>query len=175
MQGVTRSYGVHEVLKGVAWPIPPRARVGLVGPNGAGKTTLLRLVAGVEEPDGGTIDIVRGTSLGYLPQEGARLAEGTVLEALLSPFSEILAMEKDLERLHHEMATATGERLESLTRRSGDLQHRFEAAGGVGLEARAKAILGGLGVGQGGHARPLREISGGYRKRAAPGAPLPPR
>src|SRR6058998_1490056 len=93
---VTRNYGVHEVLKGVDWAIPPRARVGLVGPNGAGKTTLLR----------------------YLPQEGARLAEGTVLEALLAPFSEILAMEKDLERLHHEMATATGERLESLTRRS---------------------------------------------------------
>ena len=167
-----RSYGVHEVLKGVDWPIPPRARVGLVGPNGAGKTTLLRLIAGVEEPDGGTIDIVRGTSLGYLPQEGARLAEGTVLEALLSPFSEILAMEKELERLHHEMATATGERLESLTRRSGDLQHRFEAAGGFDLEARAKAILGGLGFEPGDHARPLREFSGGYRMRAALGALL---
>ena len=167
-----RSYGVHEVLKGADWPIPPRARVGLVGPNGAGKTTLLRLIAGVEEPDGGTIDIVRGTSLGYLPQEGARLAEGTVLEALLSPFSEILAMEKELERLHHEMATATGERLESLTRRSGDLQHRFEAAGGFDLEARAKAILGGLGFEPGDHARPLREFSGGYRMRAALGALL---
>src|SRR5256712_10174796 len=172
MQGVKRSYGVHEVLKGVDWPIPPRARAGLVGPNGAGKTTLLRLIAGVEEPDGGTIDIVRGTSLGYLPQEGARLVEGTVLEALLSAFSEILAMEKELERLHHEMATATGERLESLTRRSGDLQHRFEAAGGFDLEARAKAILGGLGFGPGDHARPLREFSGGYRMRAALGALL---
>src|SRR5881296_3855024 len=172
LQGVKRSYGVHEILKGVDWPIPPRARVGLVGPNGAGKTTLLRLIAGVEEPDGGTIDIVRGTSLGYLPQEGARLAEGTVLEALLSPFSEILAMEKELERLHHEMATATGERLESLTRRSGDLQHRFEAAGGFDLEARAKAILGGLGFEPGDHGRPLREFSGGYRMRATLGALL---
>jgi ATP-binding cassette, subfamily F, member 3 len=172
LQGVKRSYGVHEVLKGVDWPIPPRARVGLVGPNGAGKTTLLRLIAGVEEADGGTVDIVRGTSLGYLPQEGARLAEGTVLEALLSPFSEILAMEKELERLHHEMSTAQGERLETLTRRSGDVQHRFEAAGGFDLEARAKAILGGLGFGPGDHARPLREFSGGYRMRAALGALL---
>jgi len=172
LAGVRRSYGVHEVLKGVDWPIPPRARMGLVGPNGAGKTTLLRLVAGVEEPDAGTVDIVRGTSLGYLPQEGARLAEGTVLEALLSPFSEILAMEKELERLHHEMATATGERLETLTRRSGDIQHRFEAAGGFDLEARAKAILGGLGFAPGDHARPLREFSGGYRMRAALGALL---
>ena len=172
LQGVRRNYGVHEVLKGVDWAVPPRARVGLVGPNGAGKTTLLRLIAGAEEPDGGTVDIARGTSLGYLPQEGARLAEGTVLEALLQPFSEILAMEKEIERLHHEMATATGGRQESLTRRSGDLQHRFEAAGGFELEARAKAILGGLGFGPEDHARPLREFSGGYRMRAALGALL---
>src|SRR6266705_1482499 len=172
LSGVKRNYGVHEVLKGVDWAIPPRARVGLVGPNGAGKTTLLRLIAGSEEPDGGAIDIVRGTSLGYLAQEGARLAEGTVLEALLAPFTEVLAMEKELERLHHEMATATGKRLEGLTRRSGDLQHRFEAAGGFDLEARARAILGGLGFGPGDHARPLREFSGGYRMRAALGALL---
>jgi len=172
LSGVARSYGVHEVLKGVDWAIPPRARVGLVGPNGAGKTTLLRLIAGSEEPDRGAIDIVRGTSLGYLPQEGARLAEGTVLEALLAPFSEILAMEQEMERLHHEMATSTGERQETVTRRAGEVQHRFEAAGGFDLEARAKAILGGLGFGQHDHARPLREFSGGYRMRAALGALL---
>ena len=172
LEGVVRSYGVHEVLTGVDWAIPPRARVGLVGPNGAGKTTILRLVAGVEEPDRGSVNIQRGTSLGYLPQEGARLAEGTVLEALLQPFADILEMEKEMERLHHEMATATGERLENLTRRSGDVQHRFEAAGGFDLEARAKVILGGLGFGPEDHARPLREFSGGYRMRAALGALL---
>ncbi|MBI4168751.1 MAG: ABC-F family ATP-binding cassette domain-containing protein, partial [Acidobacteria bacterium] len=172
LQGVTRNYGVHEVLKGVDWAIPPRSRVGLVGPNGSGKTTLLRLIAGLEDPDRGSIDILRGTSLGYLPQEGARLPEGTLLEALLQPFSEVAAMEVELDRLHHEMATATGERLESLTRRAGDLQHRYEAAGGFDLEARAKAILGGLGFAPDDHARPLREFSGGYRMRAALGALL---
>ena len=35
LSGVTRAYGVHEVLKGIDWGIAPRARVGLVGPNGA--------------------------------------------------------------------------------------------------------------------------------------------
>jgi ATP-binding cassette subfamily F protein 3 len=172
LQGVVRHYGVHEVLRGVDWPIPPRARVGLVGPNGAGKTTILRLIAGLEEPDKGRVDIVRGTTLGYLPQEGARLPEGTLLEGLLHPFRDVLAMEVELERMHHEMATATGERLETLTRRAGDLQHRYEAAGGFELEARAKAILGGLGFAPGDHARPLREFSGGYRMRAALGALL---
>ncbi|HEU4403505.1 MAG TPA: ABC-F family ATP-binding cassette domain-containing protein [Candidatus Polarisedimenticolia bacterium] len=172
LQGVTKAYGVHEVLKGIDLGIPPRSRIGLVGPNGAGKTTILRLIASVEEPDRGTIDVTRGMALGYLPQEGARLAEGTVLDALLAPFAEVAVMERDLEQMHEEMATARGERLDTLIRRSGDLQHRFEAAGGFELESQAKAILGGLGFAPGDHARPLREFSGGYRMRAALGALL---
>jgi ATP-binding cassette subfamily F protein 3 len=172
LKNVSRSYGVHEVLKEVDWGIAPRSRVGLVGPNGAGKTTILRLIAGVEEPDRGTVSITRGLSIGYLPQEGARVAEGTVLDALLAPFGEIAAMEKDLEKLHYEMATASGERMESLIRRSGDLQHRFEASGGFTLETQAKSILGGLGFASADHARPIREFSGGYRMRAALGALL---
>jgi ATP-binding cassette subfamily F protein 3 len=172
LQGVTRAYGVHEVLKGVDLGIPPRSRVGLVGPNGAGKSTILKLIAGREEADRGSVNVTRGMAVGYLPQEGARLAEGTVLEALLSPFADIAAMEHEMDRLHHEMASATGERLESLTRRAGDLQHKFEVAGGFDLEARARAILGGLGFGPDDHSRPLREFSGGYRMRAALGALL---
>ncbi len=172
LKGVSRSYGVHDVLKEIDWGIAPRSRVGLVGPNGAGKTTILRLIAGVEEPDRGTVSITRGLSLGYLPQEGARIAEGTVLDALLAPFAEIAVLEKELEKLHDEMATATGERMESLMRRSGDVQHRFEAAGGFTIETQAKTILGGLGFAPADHARPIREFSGGYRMRAALGALL---
>jgi ATP-binding cassette subfamily F protein 3 len=169
---VARNYGVHEVLTGVDWSIPPASRVGLVGPNGSGKTTLLKLIAGIETPDAGSVDRVRGTSLGYLPQEGARLPEGTLLEAMLEPFREVYELERELERLHHEMATATGERLDSLTHQSGEVQHRFEAAGGFDLEIRAKVILGGLGFAPEDPARPLREFSGGYRMRAALGSLL---
>ncbi len=169
---VRRAFGVHEVLNGVDWGIPPRSRVGLVGPNGSGKTTLLRLIAGLDEPDEGTIDVTPGQTLGYLPQEGARLAEGTVLEAILSPYAEVAAMEEELTRLHHEMAKASGEHLENLIRHSGELQHRFEVAGGYELETQAKIILGGLGFEPDDHGRPLREFSGGFRMRAALGALL---
>jgi ATP-binding cassette subfamily F protein 3 len=172
LQDVRRAFGVHEVLGGVDWAIPPRSRVGLVGPNGAGKTTLLRLIAGQDEPDRGTIAITSGQSIGYLPQEGAHLAQGTVLEAVLAPFADIAAMEEELSRLHHDMATATGKHQENLLRRSGDLQHRFEAGGGFHLETQAKMILGGLGFAPEDHARPLREFSGGFRMRAALGALL---
>ncbi len=172
LSDIRKSYGPHEVLAGVQWSIPPRSRVGLVGPNGAGKSTLLRILAGIEEPDRGTVERLRGTELGYLPQEGARLAEGTLLEAVLSPFAEVRALEHDLLRLHEAMATATGEELERVSREAGEVQHRFEVAGGFDLESRARAILTGLGFSPEDALRPLREFSGGFRMRAALGALL---
>ena len=53
--GVSKSHGAQVVLEGVDLVVPPHARIGLVGPNGAGKSTLLRLLAGLDEPDRGTI------------------------------------------------------------------------------------------------------------------------
>ncbi len=169
---VKKSYGARDVLSGVDWNVTPRSRVGLVGRNGSGKTTVLRLIAGLEEIDAGGVDLPRDATIGYLPQEGARLAEGTVLAALLSFFPEVSAMESELERLHEEMASASGSRLQELTHRAGDVQHRFEAAGGFRLETEARRILTGLGFAVADHHRPLAEMSGGYRMRAALGALL---
>jgi ATPase subunit of ABC transporter with duplicated ATPase domains len=66
LAGVSKSYGAHVVLADVDLVVPPRGRIGLVGPNGAGKSTLLRILAGVEEPDRGTVR--RRATVGYLPQ-----------------------------------------------------------------------------------------------------------
>src|SRR6478609_212911 len=70
--GVSKSYGAEVVLRAVGLVVPPRARIGLVGPNGAGKSTLLRLLAGLDEPDGGRIRRTPPSlAVGYLAQERA--------------------------------------------------------------------------------------------------------
>jgi ATP-binding cassette subfamily F protein 3 len=172
LNDVHKAYGVHDVLSGVTWNISPGSRVGLVGPNGAGKSTLLRILAAVEEPDRGTVERLRGIEIGYLPQEGARVAEGTLLEAILSSFAAVRAMEHELLRLHEAMSTASGPDLERITREAGEVHHRFEVAGGFELESRARAILTGLGFAASDALRPLAEFSGGFRMRAALGALL---
>ncbi|MGH9867312.1 MAG: ABC-F family ATP-binding cassette domain-containing protein [Candidatus Polarisedimenticolia bacterium] len=172
LEGVSRSYGSREVLRELSWFIPASARVGLVGRNGSGKTTLLRLLSKVEEPDAGRIEIAGSVTIGYLPQEGARIASGTVLEALLSAFPEVARLEAEMVRLHDAMAHAEGKRLDELTRQAGDLQHRFEVAGGFTLESEARRILTGLGFAPADAGRPVVELSGGFRMRAALGALL---
>ena len=59
--------GADAVLDGVSLTVAPGDRIGVVGPNGRGKTTLLRVLAGLEEPDRGTV--TGALRVGYLPQE----------------------------------------------------------------------------------------------------------
>ncbi len=175
--GIVKAFGGFDVLDGVDWAIAPRSRWGLVGPNGAGKSTLVRILAGLEESDSGRVDRPVGSTIAYLPQEGMervgdeRGPEGTLLEAILSPFTEIAGMEAEITRLQHEMAEGAGP-IEEIARKLGDLQHRFEAMGGFTLEAEAKIILTGLGFDPVDHGRALAEFSGGYRMRALLGSLL---
>ncbi len=211
-RGIRKSFGPHEVLRGVDWAVPPGSRWGLVGLNGSGKTTLLEILCGVQAADAGSVERPGRTSVAWLPQEGGTLTSGTLLEVVLGPFTGISAMESEMRRLEDALASGSnragdggahesgprpavpsieisaagarahgagdppegGSRQESgpardpalLARRLGELQHRFEAAGGFRLESEAKIILGGLGFAPGDHRRPITEFSGGYRTRA---------
>ncbi len=68
-EGLTKWYGSLEVFSGVDLAVDRGSRVVVLGLNGAGKTTLLRLLAGVDEPDGGRVVPGHGLQLGYYAQE----------------------------------------------------------------------------------------------------------
>jgi ATPase subunit of ABC transporter with duplicated ATPase domains len=69
---ITKYHAAQLILSGVTLVVPTRSRIGLVGPNGAGKSTLLRILAGLDEPDAGTVRRAPGSlSVGYLPQEAS--------------------------------------------------------------------------------------------------------
>jgi ATPase subunit of ABC transporter with duplicated ATPase domains len=76
---LTKSYGDHQVLRGVDLAVDRGSRLVVLGFNGAGKTTLLRLLAGHESPDGGRVVHGHGLRLGYFAQEHDTLdPSGTV-------------------------------------------------------------------------------------------------
>ena len=57
VRNVTKRYGEHAAVFEVSFDVPSGGTVALLGPSGCGKTTILRCLAGLETPDGGTIDI----------------------------------------------------------------------------------------------------------------------
>ncbi|MBK9610474.1 ribosomal protection-like ABC-F family protein [Candidatus Amarobacter glycogenicus] len=93
-----RELGGRTVLRDVTFNLERGELLGVVGPNGAGKTTLLRILAGLDEPDRGTVKLVAGAAFGYLSQ-GFAGREG---ESVTMAFPRAFAMEdaaRELERL----------------------------------------------------------------------------
>jgi sulfate-transporting ATPase len=68
MDHVTKGFGDKLLIDDLSLKVPPGAIVGIIGPNGAGKTTFFRLLAGQEQPDGGTVRVGDTVKLGYVDQ-----------------------------------------------------------------------------------------------------------
>ena len=164
---VRRQFGARILFDGLSWMIPRGARLGFVGPNGTGKTTILRILAGLDAPDAGDVSRPSALRVGYLPQEVETVSEGSVLSVVLDGFGELRKLEDELERLERRMAgMQPGDpEFESVAAAYGDARHRFEALGGDRVEARAKAILTGLGVEEARFHAPIGALSGGWRMR----------
>ncbi|MBX3356232.1 MAG: ABC-F family ATP-binding cassette domain-containing protein [Phycisphaeraceae bacterium] len=165
--GIRLAHGTHVVLDGVHFAIEPGERVGLVGRNGQGKSTLLRIMAGDLEPDRGSVHLERGRRLGYLRQHPQIDPEQSVLEAAEGAFAALESIERDLEALYDEMATAEGDALDALLRRQADLEHRRDAAGGFAVAHRVEAALHGVGFTDEQFPQRVGTLSGGQRGRLA--------
>lgn len=80
---VSKGYGDYKLFDGFSFNIPPGSIVGVIGPNGAGKSTLLKLIAGVETPDSGSIEIGATVKMAYVEQVRDSLnGENTVWEEI---------------------------------------------------------------------------------------------
>ena len=78
-RSLVRHHGAQTILQDVSVSVTAGARLGVVGPNGIGKSTLLRILAGLEQPDGGTVERVPATTtVGWLPQEPDADADETL-------------------------------------------------------------------------------------------------
>src|SRR5712692_7045998 len=160
----------HKLLfAGTDWQINPRDRVGLVGANGTGKTTMLRVLAGLEALDYGSFQGMKSISAGYLPQDGLALSGDTVFAECMKVFAQLHEMEQEMEALSHSLAelNPTGVEYAQASERLHRLQDEFRLRDGYALEAKAGAVLGGLGFRKEDWTRRTEEFSGGWQMRIA--------
>lgn len=83
VENVTKSYGVRKLLENANFYLQDNDKVGIIGINGTGKSTLLKMIAGLEEPDKGSIIRANNVVVRYLPQNPMFEPEDSVLEAVL--------------------------------------------------------------------------------------------
>ncbi len=163
-QSLVKAYGADRLLDGASFAIEERERLGLVGRNGSGKSTLARILAGVEEPDEGSVIRRRDARIALLAQEPALPPAATPRELVLQGLGEWSAARARYQTVSEALEQATGDiaaLLDEQAAAAADVEHR----GGWELEHRATAMLTELGVQD--PDRAVGTMSGGERRRVA--------
>jgi len=156
------------IFENVSFLVNDRDRVGLVGKNGAGKTTLLRIIAGIMEPESGTVTSPSGSTIGYLPQEMSTASEKNVMGETILAFAEAIELKKQIDRITHELAERTDFESDSyynLISKLNESNDRFHIIGGHRMEEEAEKVLTGLGFLPEEFERPVKTFSGGWQMR----------
>lgn len=168
---ISKSFGAHQVLAGVNFTLQEGERAGIVGANGAGKSTLIKIITGSLAPDEGEIIKARDLSISYLAQNDGLESEQTIWQEMLSVFSHLLDIEKQLRHMEKCMGdpslTADGNAYRQLLADYDSLSTIFENKGGFEYEANIRGVLNGLKFRNTDFNTPVNTLSSGQKTRLA--------
>ena len=160
---ISKSYGEKHVLRDCSFVVNAGERLALLGPNGSGKSTLLRMLAAVEEPDGGRTALSPPSlRLGYLPQGYADRPDLTV-EGAIPELARRRALEQEVARLAGRLAQQE-EAPPALTEAYASALEELSALAQA-VDGGIDALLGAWGLDALEHDRPVASLSGGEQTR----------
>jgi ATP-binding cassette, subfamily F, member 3 len=169
---ITKQYGSRILYKNESLQVRLKDKIGLVGPNGAGKTTIFRIIMGEEGVDSGDVNMSDKFVLGYFSQDTGEMSGRSALEEVIAGAGRVSVLGEEIAKIEKRLQDSAENPLDddamaTLLDRYGEIQIEFEQRGGYDLEARAREILTGLGVGPEDHGRPIENFSGGWKMRVA--------
>ena len=164
VNNISLSFGEESILEHVSFELQKGQRAGLVGVNGSGKTSLFKVLTGEYAPDSGSVTLSRDAVLGYMEQHVCRDLQRPAFDEVLSVFTPLLRMERELEDVTALLAQQPQD-LDRLVLRQAELTERFQDAGGLTFRSRARSALLGLGFTQEQLFLPVGVLSGGQKAK----------
>ena len=143
------AFGHVALLDHADFSLETLERVGLIGRNGAGKSSLLKILAGMEKPDDGTVQVQGNTRIAYVAQEPSLDADATVFVAVSAGLARVVALIDEYSQGHGDLDA---------------MQSEIEALDGWNWEQRVTETLHRLHLDPGAF---VRTLSGGTKKRVA--------
>jgi ATP-binding cassette, subfamily F, member 3 len=156
---IYKTYGIQPILQDISFSVSHSERIGLIGPNGCGKTSLMRILAGMEQPDSGTIASTRSPlRIGYLAQ-GMEIEPGQTLQTTLglAPVSQA-ELETEVASLAQALALDPGDSV--IQKKYDSALHHLSS-----FHSPLSSILGPLGLADFPLDTPVQHLSGGQKTR----------
>ena len=158
-----------QVLKNIYLSFFYGAKIGIVGMNGAGKSTLLKIIAGIEQQYQGNVVWSPGYSVGYLEQEPKLDDDKTVIEVVKEGVQHIVDALAEYEEINVKFGLPefyeNEEKMNQLFARQGELQDIIDSTDAWNLDSKLERAMDALRCPPAD--QPIRELSGGERRRVA--------
>ena len=166
---VMRRFGADVLFHNINLQIQDHGRTALVGRNGAGKTTLLKMIAGITQPDEGTISKVKDLTIGYLAQDQGLDSQNNIWAELDLVFAPLHEMEKEIHQLADQLGDldSDSDQYQQVLNKYDRLQDEYKKQGGFEYESRMRGILHGFGFGEEYYDTPVDALSGGQKTKLA--------
>lgn len=161
LENISKSYSEKILANNISLGINEGEKIGLIGVNGTGKSSFLKIVAGVEEPDEGTVTKGNRVRIEYLAQTPDYDDNATVLEQVFKGNSDEMRILREYEELLEKMNK--GEVKEGDSERLIKLQGKIDALNLWDMESEAKNVLTKLGITN--FEEKVGNLSGGQKKR----------
>ena len=166
MQGLIKRYGRNEVLNGINLSFYHGAKIGIVGENGSGKSTLLKIMAGEDIEFEGQAAPLKGSTIGFLPQEPVLDGDKTVRENVEQAFSDIKKLIEEFNEVSAKMAEPmSDDEMEKAMEKMGRLQDQIDAVDGWELDRQVEVAMDALVLPE--DDQKADTLSGGEARRVA--------
>lgn len=165
VDGLKKSFGVHDIFQNVSFTVRQGEKVGLVGVNGSGKTTLLRCLLDPDFADGGSVKFAGDLRLGYVEQGFDDFREETVWQFMQHACPDILNLREKMRQLEEASGRAQGEGLQGILDQYARTESRYAHLDGYHYENNIKRVLIGLGYPEETWQWRADKLSGGQKTR----------
>ena len=168
IDGLSVAFGGNTLFDNITYVINKKDRIALVGKNGAGKSTMLKIIAGLQAPTSGSVNMPKDLTVGYLPQQMNLSDTRTVMEEAEQAFSHIFELQSRIERMNTELSERTdyeSEYYQELIERVSNANEQLALIGASNYQAEIEKTLIGLGFTREDFGRDTSEFSGGWRMR----------
>ena len=169
VENVSIQFLGRVLYKELSFTVSTKDRVCFAGPNGAGKSTLMKIIAGLMNPDSGSINRAKYTEVGYLPQDGIKHTGRTLFKEAETAFENEMLLKRSVDECSEQLGklNPTSPDYAEVLEKFGELQLKLDSFDISKMKPNIERVLIGLGFKYSDMDRETSEFSGGWQMRLA--------